>query len=254
MKKFSLILTAGLLVFASCKKDSTTPAPNPTPTTPTATQPTNIAGADGVLGSIQFVYTVSQMGFDVDLESEVGFAAMFQSRNNANTFVDAGAISLNSIALERQSNNTYVKTAMAGLTPSTFNMDSQSTWNVGGGNGHGAFNYTHTGTFPSVEPSALPSEINSVDGFTLNLSSAVSGMRDSIVIQITGSNKSVAKTVAGNASSINFSAAEVKDAGVTNGNTGFLQIAPYSFIIRTLSGKDYAFVKEYAYNKFITIK
>ena len=103
----SIVVLMLSIFIVSCKKDivtPTTPTATPAPTTPTP------GDADGVLAAVRTKISVNTpvIGI-VSYDIGMGLAAFGSTSANfaAGTYTDAGAISANSKALTKQSNNSY---------------------------------------------------------------------------------------------------------------------------------------------------
>jgi len=255
MRNISKIALAALIISAaSCDKNNTTTTPannnnnnNNTTTTPTATYPTP-SGSDisGALISIKMKYNTSVTGSPVpiSLESQIG-AAVFYSAPGSSTMVDAGAVSVNTVSLDKNaSNNSYSKMGTMGLTPATLDFDKGSNWNVGGSSSVTAFTYNHTTTFPEYT-GTLPSTVTKASGITLSLSSEVSNA-DSVYVLVAAGNTSVLKAFAASATNIVIKASDLVGLPNVSDNTAIMEVCPFRYVMTTQNGKKYVAIKEQA--------
>lgn len=250
MKNLSaLFLAAGLaLTLGSCQKDDSTATPantTPTPPSPTITRVGSTVMA-GTLASIRmsYEYTVPQVNVTVPIEIESAVAAFFGS--SGSSFVDAGAVAVNTNGLDKQSNNAYVKAGnfsatTTGQTGTSLGFDTGSSWTVAGSGSVPAFSYNHTADMPDYS-GTLPTSITKSAGLTLPL--LITGS-DSTYVLIAAGNKQLLKRV-GRASSVAFTAAELGTLPTVTNNTALIEVVPFKYSVVTLGGKPYAFVKEYA--------
>ncbi|MBX2904698.1 MAG: hypothetical protein KF744_01580 [Taibaiella sp.] len=254
------LLLTGLclaMTVASCKKDDTT-TPTTTPTTPTtpttsaATAPTPVTGSvDGLLLSLMLDVNTTTAGYNVQVKTENALASFF-SATGSTTMVDGGAVSVNSVTLEKQTNNSYFKTATVGMTPSDLSFDGgHSNWSVGGAGSIPGFTYDYNSTFPEYS-GTVPETITRSSGLTITLGSNLSGA-DSVIIFIAKDDKSITRTYAGSASSATISAADLAALPAVTDKTAILEIVPYKIKMQTISGKSFAFVKEYAAVRYVNI-
>ena len=245
----ALFVAAGLaLSLGSCKKDESNATPantTPTPPSPTITRVGSTVMA-GTLASIRmsYEYTVPQVNMTVPIEIESAVAAFFGS--STNSFVDAGAVSVNTNALNKQSNNAYVKAGnfsatTTGQTGTSLDFDNGSSWTVAGSSSVPGFSYNHTANMPSYS-GTLPTSITKSAGLTLPL--LITGS-DSTYVLIAAGNKQLLKRV-GRASSVTFTAAELGTLPTVTNNTALIEVVPFKYSVVTLANKPYVFVKEYA--------
>jgi hypothetical protein len=245
----ALFLAAGLaLALGSCKKDDSTATPantTPTPPSPTITRVGSTVMA-GTLASIRmsYEYTVPQVNMTVPIEIESAVAAFFSG--STGTFVDAGAVSVNSNTLEKSSNNAYVKAGnfsatTTGQSGTSLGFESGSNWTVAGNGGITGFTYNDTSSMPSYS-GTLPTSITKSAGLTVPLD--VSGA-DSTYVLLAAGNKQLLKR-AGRASAVTFTAAELGALPTVTNNTALIEVVPFRYSVVTQGGKPYVFVKEYA--------
>jgi len=255
MKRFTKIIAPVLAIMigvSSCDKlpTTTTPTPTPTPTTPTAPTPVtpSVSGTYwGVMVALKmkFNYNVPQLGTPVSLDSDMGIATFYDGAGSSN-LVDAGAVSLNSNSLTKQTNNSYSLTATTGMTPSTLNLSSGVQWSVGGGSSTPAINYTHTGSFPDYS-GTVDTIIKKSEGLEVLLGSKISGA-DSVYVVIVTSSQTLIKRVGGNPApaKATFTAAELSGLPTVTDNSAYLEIVPFKFAENTTGGKKYVYIKETA--------
>lgn len=242
-----------MLGVASCDKTTTTTTPTPTtptPTTPTAPTPvTPTVGGNfwGVMVALkmEFSYNVTGAPFPVSLDYDMAVANFYNGAGSS-TVVDAGTVSVNSNTLEKQTNNSYYKSATTGMTPSSLGYSSGVQWQVAGGNGIPSINYTHTGSFPEYS-GTLPSEINRSQDLVIDLGSDVSGA-DSVYVVIITANKQIIKAYNGNPapSKATITASELGTLPAVSDNSAYLEIVPFTYKTPTISGKQFVAIKESA--------
>ncbi|RYD56859.1 MAG: hypothetical protein EOP56_10735 [Sphingobacteriales bacterium] len=261
MKKIALTAASAIaLMFSIASCDKAKDAVNPdvpkidtpkTSTGPTPYAPT-IAGVDGALIAISMKYKVEQMGINVDVASEIGTAILYDgSRSN---IVDGGTVTLNSVNLEKQTNNSYNKMATAGMTPSDMDMDGGASWNVAGNSSTGipAFSYNFGSNFPSYTET-LPSSITKANGISFNFNSNTVKNADSVYVAIITNSKQVIKSYAANAGSVTISASDLSSLPAISDKTAYLEVLPIKMTIRSFSNKEYVFIKEQAIVSSINI-
>ena len=247
------LLTVFALAFAlgGCKKDEPAPPVAATPTAPAAPVPT-FAGTYGVLVAekINFTFTQALLPVPVTLPSEIAFAA-FGNGTAANTFLDAGAVAVNGTALEKQSNNAYTKVATVGLTPATLNFDASTNWTMAGGSGVNALSYNYPSAFPSYT-GTLPTSVTRSAGLTVPLGSNLTGA-DSVYVQLSSGNVTVLRRLRGGSSAAVFTAAQLAALPTTTAATAAIQVVPFRYLVTSLGGRAYAFVKLEANSALIAV-
>lgn len=243
-----LLLMAGAL-FSACNKDEdeedTTPDPTP------AAAPSNPipapVGANGAFVAIQTAnYITTPLG---TIYQPLGVGVSVYGDLAASSFQDAGTVTLNTKALTKQSNNSYVYTpAAADVTGIEY--DSGVNWSVGGNSSTGAPQFAHTvsNSMPSGPNYTGSTTIARNAAFTLSSSEAISGA-DSVIFNLISPSGSVMKTVAGGTNAVTFSAAEMGGLGA---GQGYLQIVPYNIESAVYSDKTLYFINETVLTKSVT--
>jgi hypothetical protein len=257
MKKLTIISIAACVamasMFSSCKKSSstkTTPTPTPTPTssTPTPT-PSNV---DGALVSLKLDAITVAAGTPYAVTSEIGAASFFSATGSNTSYVDAGTVSVNSNALDKQTNNTYTKTATIGQTPSDLGYSTNnSNWSVGGAGSVPAFTHNDNATFPTFT-GTVPDSITRSAGVTVALTGNVNAA-DSVILFVVQGSTTIMRTVTGSAASVSIAASDLSGLAVVTDKSAIIEVIPYHVSTSTQGSKTYAFIKEYAYVKTINI-
>ncbi|MCX6229919.1 MAG: hypothetical protein NTZ33_00105 [Bacteroidetes bacterium] len=242
MKKFSTIFTAILIVsitISSCKKDSTTtPTPTPAATPPAAPMPTlgsNITGALIAVKTQSKVVTIP--GFPATILN-IGTAVAVFPGATAGTYVDAGNVSCNTLALTKQTTNLYL------YTPGTANptgIDYSTgvpSWNVSGSTNITAFTAS-ANSFPSDVDITSSTTVNTADAYSLT-ATAITGA-DSLIFAIHGPSKSLIVTRGASLSSYTFTAADLATVGK---GAGFIQVSALRYKPITNSSKTYWLINQ----------
>lgn len=248
MKKTILALSLATFLFASCDKKTTTTTPTTTNTNTGTPSPAPASG-DGAIVSVLSETKTVVSGFPIT--TSLGTAVAVFGNLAGGTYSDAGAITLNTKSLTKQSNNSYVFTPSA-TDITGIDLSGSLNWSVGGGSGVSAFTYDASAQgMPSAnEISGSFTTINSANSFTLSTSGSISNS-DSVYFQLSGPTSTVLKRVAGNTSSVTFSASEVQSVGK---GSGIVTIAPWNWTVQTLGGKQINVVNELALTRVVTIE
>ncbi|MBS1547359.1 MAG: hypothetical protein JSU02_08275 [Bacteroidetes bacterium] len=238
-RQISFAMLATAMCLGACKKDeaeapssdnnggggSTTSTPSSTPT---------FAGADGVLWAINTFSTQTVAGVPFEVEAGLGSAA-FPSESNASVLVDAGAVSLNDIALTRNSNNTYI-TIPSTSNPTGVDLSGGNThWVVAGANGIPALDQSPSFSFPDVGDITSSTTVTRSSGYTLSVASI--SPCDSVVFMV----GSVVKYLPSGNTSCTFTASEL--SSVASG-ASLVQVSPYSYSHQVIGGKNFYFGKQ----------
>ena len=243
------VLMLGISLFSSCKKDEeSSPAPTPTNTTPTVNTTPNITGAEGVLVGVQTKMIQTVAGISIPYYTGSGVASFWTS---AGSYLDAGAITLNTNSLTKNSSNAYYFTPGAS-SPTGIDFSSNSyncDWVVAGNSGNGipAINRTITMGFPDLDSIQSSSTISLGSSFTLQCPSVSNA--DSVMFFVAGQNATLMYIGAPGTNSHTFSSSEMSTLGT---GTGILEIVPYRYEMHVESGKNIFYVNETAVVKTVT--
>jgi hypothetical protein len=256
---FLVIVSTGMLFnLVSCDKADpadpapiVTPTPTPTPTpAPTPTNPTPTpTDASGVLVALKTISTVTAPIIG-PYKQEIGVPVAFFF-NTPGTYIDGGAVSCNSNALTKQSNNTYTFTPSTSL-PTGIDYSSGVNWSVGGNSGNAVPNFSHSPSIGFPELDSIAGNISTVtrsSGVTITATNTINNA-DSVIFSVYGPNGIAQKTKSGNFSTHTFSASDLSNIGT---GQGFIQIATYKVADQTFSGKKYYFINEAVFSKLVTI-
>jgi hypothetical protein len=249
MKKVILSLSLVSLLFASCDKVKNTTT-NPTTTNTNNSAPTPVPGSgDGAIVAVQTVSKTTVSGFPIT--TTLGTAVAVFGNLAGASYSDAGTVMLNTKSLTKQSNNSYVFTPSA-TDITGIDLSGSLNWDVSGGAGVGAFahNASAQGMPVADDISGSFTTINSNNSFTLSTVGSISNS-DSVYFQLSGPSSTVLKRMAGNTSSVTFTAAEVQAAGK---GSGVVIIAPWNWTVKSLGGKQINVVNEVALTRVVTIE
>lgn len=237
-------------ILTSCKKDDDDDENNNTPATVNTADLFNYSDAYGVLVGVKSVTTQNVGGFETEIP--VGTAvAIFPSALGASTFVDAGTVTANTKNLTKQSNNAYVFTpSQTDFQGITFGS-SGTSWEVSGSTSVQPFDYTFS-SFPNTPKiTSSVTEVSLSDGYTFTLQSG--GLAaDTLLYILASGNKYVEKRVAGNVTSVTFSASDL--ATLTPSSQGLIQVTPYTINPQVINGKKHYFINQVTVSNFANFK
>ncbi len=218
--------------------DPPTNDPASNPPTPTFTD------GDGTLSAVKSVTFQDIPGFgQVEVDLGLGVAVFFDN-GNTNSFVEAGAVTLEGESLDLQDNNSYVSIPSQN-NPTGIDFSGNPDWSVGGAGNVGGFTHQTTIGFPTLGAITSSTTVSNGSDYILTVAN-VSGA-DSVIFMLGG----VVHTEAGNATSSTFTSAEISGMGT---GTSFAQAAPYKIEEATVGGGDYWFVNERVVTQSVTIE
>lgn len=238
---FALLSLALILTFTACVEDDIPMITDPTASeTPAAPNP-EVGPGDGAFWAIKSITTVTT---PITLDTEVGTAVAVFTNNNFNSFIEAGEVTILDEALTKNENNSYVY--IPGTSqPLGLSFSGDYQWKVAGAGTVAAFDHTVDFDFPGLGMITSGNTVTKADGYTLtcqNVSKA-----DSIIYSVGG----VLKTVGGEVTSVEFTAADLAD--VSTGSS-YIQIAAYTYRPVDKNGKTYYFGNETVRSQVVEIK
>lgn len=241
----SLLFIASGLMFTSCNDDDDDEddAPPPTTNTEEPSEVPDLPMADAVLVAVQSKSTQDTPIGPIAVEIGTGVGVFYES--GSDNLVAVGAVSLNGNQLTQNNNNSYTYIPSLSQPTGIDNLDSETTWEVEGGNGFPMIMESPGFTFPNVGDISGDDTVDRSQDYTITISSVSSA--DSIIYSVSG----VTKTLAGNVTSCTFSSDELSAAPA---GVGIIQAAPYAYESVDLSGKSVYFLKEIVVSKSVTIE
>jgi hypothetical protein len=250
-KLLSLALLSCALIFSSCEKEEEPPTdttPTPTANTPATINP---AGPDafGALIAIQTANYVS-LPFVGEINQPINTGVGFFGNVAGGTFVDAGAVTINNLALSKQSNNSYVFTPAA-ANPTGPDLSDAVSWNVTGNAANSVpaiSNFIPPISFPTAPKYDGSTSIQRTASFTVASATEITGA-DTTYFTLFSPTTFVQKRVPGNIQSVTFTSDEM---GTLGAGTGFVQIASYKMFNQTFDGKKIYFVNQSVVTKSAT--
>lgn len=230
----AIIILYTILLFSSCKKKETNPD-----------QPAPVAANDSYYGMLYsnqvFFYQagtltpVSNGGLSGALFST---SPMVKDGVTNSAFADAGSVSLNGTLFKKSGGTAiyYIDTTYA-------DYNTNFNWTVSGGSGIPAISYSYSVTLPAFTGySALNNTITLGQANSITLS-GITGA-DEIEVNISSGSISCApKVVAGNSTSISFSAQDL--TGLSASVNGYIYITCYKVSYQTFGGKKIKFKAGY---------
>lgn len=237
--KLSFAVLVGVsLSLASCKKDDDNGNGGNT------NSQTNFQLGAGTLVAVKS-QTVQSTAIG-DITIDIGTAvAVFGKDASWSAFVDGGTVKVNDKELEKFNNNSYVFTP--GISdPTGITFGSSVAWSVSGNSGNGvpAFDHTVSGGFPSVGNVNVDGPVSKAGGVTVPITGVSNA--DSLYVNI----NEAFKVVASNATSANFSAADLSNVST---GTGIISIAAVRYTTANYGGKTFYFLTETVKQKTVEI-
>ena len=248
ISKLGIVLLALSFAMVSCSKDEenndddnnnnnqqeeaqTFPTPGDADGTLVAVKSVSIQ--DTPIGPIEI-----QIGTAVGVFTDDGFTS--------GDFISAGMVTCNGSELGINANNSYTFTDITATNPTGIDFNNDVEWDVTGANGIPAFNFNaDVFGFPSATAITSSTTVDKADGYTVTCNN-VSGA-DSTLFNIGGA----IKTLAGNATSCTFTAAELADVAT---GMSVVQVVPYVIGSNTFGSKKIYFVNEYVQSQSVTVQ
>jgi hypothetical protein len=245
MKKLTFSLLIASMAFSvlvtGCKKDEDPDGENPTNQTGDPTQTYNFTDAFGVLSAINSISYTNVGGTLIPVE--LGTAvAVFPSAAGAQAFLDAGTVQINGKSLTKQTNNSYVYQDFTNPL-----MLNQVKWDVSGNGNVPAISKQVAKPIPTYSNfGSLPASVTKANGLEVSIAGHVNNA-DSVLVVVAAGSKWVARTVAGNAAKVTFSAADL--SSLPSSTEGMVQVSPRNMTTETISSKKFYFINQATYTK-----
>jgi hypothetical protein len=266
MKKLCYIVLPVVLMnlATSCKKtEDVVPGNNDTTVTTTPTTPTppspSVEGVYGAFVSLVMTYSTTQVGIPIDLNTEIGLAAIYQdawSATGTNTLIDAGTVKVNNNTLDQNANKSYSKTATAGQTPADLGFSGGVNWTVSGNANFPAVNRNLTNIAPDYT-GTIPETVSRTTDLTLSFTAGNTPHADSVYVMLITGQTTILKHYKATAGSVTIPASELSALSATStSNPGYIEICPWNvqfYTEGTTTSKTCAYVRERAIVKSITV-
>lgn len=225
-----------------------TPETPETPQAYVASNPSPVFNnADGVLAAFQTLSYQTIAGFETDIKADVATGVFF---NTSNTYYDGGLVKVNTHDLTMQTNNSYASVSQSTTTLDLDFGSAGNRWEVAGSANVPVIDHTTIRGMPSnVKFSTEIKTVNTANDLTVSIVSAPNTC-DSILYLVAGNDKTLAKTVYRNVTSVTFSAADLNDFT----GSGVVQVAPYNFEFSQENGKIIYYINEKVISSLVTFE
>lgn len=241
-KRVLMLALSIAVVTSACKKDDD-PEPEPIiPAQPAPPVTPAIGDADAAHWAVRVMTSqeVPLVG-TVDVAIGMGVAVYF-SETGSSTLVEVGTAKVEGSEMTKYDNNSYA--LLPGTTnPNGIDFENEVTWEITGANGFSAFSHTDNSIWPTVTDITSSTTVSKA-GYTMTLSGVNNA--DSVLFILSD----VQKTIAGNATSCTFTAAELA-ASSTGDN--IMMAAVYRSNSSVINSKNMYFGKEVVRTKSVTI-
>jgi hypothetical protein len=177
--------------------------------------------------------------------------AVFYQNPGDNDFIEAGTVKVEGEMLDLMPNKSYAYTDVVKSSAlfTGIEFTNPIMWEVSGNGPVTGFNHGLTGNFPNADTISSSGNVNKNSSYTLKVGSVTHA--DSVLFNIGGENGTrVTKTLAGNAKTCTFTAAELS---VLEGHYGIVQVAPYRVTSAVYSGRKNYFIRETVSSKNVYI-
>ncbi len=243
-KTLSIFLCLGLILSSCSDDDDSEPQNEPQPQEESVDTFPTPSDADGTCVAVKSTsITDTPIG---PITTIIGTAVAVFTDDLFTSFISAGAVSCNSNDLTLNSNNSYVFDQITQTNPTGIDYNGDVMWSVTGGNGIAGFDHNaNTLGFPTAGEITSSDQVDIASGYTLTCAS-VSGA-DSTLFLIGGA----IKTLAGNATSCTFTAAELADVET---GTNIAQVAAYVVGPTDFGDTRIYFINETVQSKTVTVQ
>ena len=248
-----------MLLFASCKKNEANTDAEPT-SPPEVIAPSYSFSRFDANGLFKVQRTYAYWndplnGLTENLTKEA--TASFKLSPFDTAWVSVGILSCQLRQLVLQSNNTYLLNGGA-ASALGFSDTLGVNWDA---TGNPALAIPAFGTntsrpmpiYAGVGNNSMPSTITRTLGFQIPLGANV-GNADSIFISLTVGQKSVVKTIGGQASYGEFSITELSGLPASSGKSALLQVSPINFDVSLAGSKKVYYANQSSYTNFVEVK
>lgn len=231
VKILAFFLTASTL-FASCNRDSTTTAPTGNPI------------VWGKLSAIK-QYNIVISGLDtVKRDSEIAAAEFISDPSTPHIFVDAGAVTINDIALDKDNTHQYTKVAAPEQMLSSLGLNNGIVWHATGQGLIPPLSFKDTAAFPIYNP-ALPYDISKSNGLELVFDSTTVTGSDSVRVLIDDAKGNVVqKTFYAKAGQVNLPPTLLSALSLVSDQTAVIAIMPYIGTVKPVRNKGFHIIRE----------
>jgi hypothetical protein len=245
-----------LLVITSCKKNENSPAPDPVITPPvqnSALQPGIGANANSLHGVLMgTIFEVPGLGMNYSTALGIfnnapqKYGVYYRPEGRAvSPGVYAGVLKYNSDTVDYLQNGPqgfYYEYNIANVSTATWELEAISPFT--------SFTTTVTRGFPVQSgTNFLPDSVNRSAGLTLQLSNIFSNT-DSLFVFITDQNFMLSRHLPGNASSVNFTTAELQQ--FVNA-TCQISVMAHNYSNQTINGKNLMYVMQRYFTEDVTL-
>jgi len=248
-KTIQLICISFLLIigYAGCKKDNNNNVKE-NPLSSLGGSVTLPSGAAGALYAIENIVYDQTAGGSLDtLGSAFAWFNNYSSTSNAGSVTCNGDSLSTAVPFFTQFSYPWYTNSGSIISGSEITFSTNPVqWIVSGNSASGiaGFNFTDNSAFPVVSFS-IPATVTITSGLTVNFT--VTGTNVGIIGVVTGSKGQITRNLASTANTLSLSASDLNQVAISGGDVLTVEIMPVYYVLQTISGKSYYFVKQYAY-------
>lgn len=192
----------------------------------------SINGADAICVAVNNSTYTSTSGFDVEVQLAAAISVFY---DQAGSFVDVGAITVDAQPLEKANNNYY---SYYGVGTTTFG--SPTSWSVAGGGEFSAITKDVSMGFPTMQKITSGDVTTSTD-YMLTFAGDIVGA-DSMIVIISGANNVYQQTIPVSTGSYTIPQADIANLGATE--TGVVSVSAYKMQSEMFGTKNVYFVNQ----------
>lgn len=203
-----------------------------------------VPGADALMVAINNTTFTQQAGLSIEINVGLAASVFFDAAGTA--YVDAGDVTINGMALDKNESNYYTYTSTSGEE-----FKNPVAWKASGSGEFDAFDKSINLDFPSM------SEITSGDitagaDYNLTFKSAITNA-DSVIIVLSDGGSTYQKIVPNN--NTNTYTVDGSDlSSFTASENGLISISAYQYVLEEVGTKKIAFVNQGNVTKTVAVK
>lgn len=209
-----------------------------------STGPTAAPDIWGKLSAIKESRKVINGADTVFTSYEMAMSQFLGDPKQPSVFIDGGDVTVNTISLNRDAMNFYMRRVSSDSTPQNLGLDLAIDWHVTGANTVPAFSYADVPVYPEYT-GAFPAVINKSLGLDLVFDSTTVINADSVRVYINDPfGNTVSQTFASRAGAVTVSPATLAPLTAVSDHSAYIAIMPYAGIIKVFRNKGYFFARE----------
>jgi len=203
-----------------------------------------VPGAEALMVAVNNTTFTEQAGISLEINIGLAVAVFFDAAGTE--YVDAGDVSLNTLALDKNESNYYTYTSTSGEE-----FTDPVSWKAAGGSGFDAFDKQVALGFPAMSEISS-GNIKAGADYELTFKSAITNA-DSIIIVLSDGNSSYQQIVPNNnTNAYTIMGTDLSDFAASE--NGLISISAYQYKLEDVNGKKIAFVNQGNVTKTVSVE